>query len=188
MCSLVPVIYGVLRSERVLERERERDTDFVIEELSVTEQVVTEGELPIFNDWKVWNTPRISIFCAQPLQLIKQWSLFVWNTPEKYRLLCGSLLDSVWNSHCEDHLWGGAVGYVVFWPSHFAFVALMNLLLWKRQILHFNYGLLENLQNLLQQSDEFQEGTGGNLNQLDFFIMTLVKKKKLSKRWIRRTG
>lgn len=55
----------------------------------------------------------------------------------------------------------------------------MNLLLWERQILHFNYGLLENLQNLLQQSDEFQEGTGGNLTNLKsrhFFIMTFVSK------------
>lgn len=39
------MIYGVLRSERVLS---ERPTDFVIEELCVTEQVVTEGEPPIF--------------------------------------------------------------------------------------------------------------------------------------------
>lgn len=42
----------------------------------------------------------------------------------------------------EFSLWRPPLGYDVFWPSHFAFVALMNLLLWERQILHFHYGQL----------------------------------------------
>lgn len=166
MCSLVSC--DLWRSA-AWKSVRERDTDFVIEELSVTEQVVTEGEHPIFHNWKVWNTPRISIFCARLLQLIKQCSLFVRNTPEKkifvLQIPVGFCLEF---SLCRPPL--GTLEYDVFWPSHFAFVALMNLLLWERQILHFNYGLLEN--NLMSFRKEH------------FFIMT--GKQTISKRWIRR--